>query len=208
LAREAASPRVQLATVIARARTAAFIPGNPFTRMSIHDSYPGFGGFIPGSRGSLMLDVVFLAMFVVVPLLTASVLLVKYRRQYDLHKKLQLAMAGVLLVAVLLFEVDIRVNGWEQRAAASPFFDPVRKWTCPAGLSLVIHLSFAVPTLVLWVIVVARALRNFSRPPRPGAHSRWHSRWGFIAAAGMLMTAVTGWLFYWLAFMAQERSLG
>jgi putative membrane protein len=173
--------------------------------MATHDIYPGIGGFIPGSRGSLMLDVVFLAMFAVVPLLIASIYLVKYRRQYELHKRLQLAMAGVLLVAVLLFELDIRLNGWEERAAESPYFDAARKWTCPAGLSLIVHLSFAVPTLVLWVMVVTQALRKFSRPPGPGPHSRWHARWGFIAAAGMVLTAVTGWLFYWLAFVAQRH---
>src|SRR5947209_7805411 len=166
------------------------------------DSYRGIGGFIPGSRGSLMLDVVFAAMFVVVPVLAVSIYLVKWRRHYALHKKLQLVMAAVLLAAVLLFEIDIRVNGWEERAAPSPFFDATHKWNCPAGISLVVHLCFAVPTLVLWVVVVAAALRKFSRPPAPGPHSRWHARWGMIAAVGMVMTAVTGWLFYWLAFVA------
>jgi len=63
-------------------------------------------------------------------------------------------------------------------------------------------LSFAVPTLVLWIVVVVAALRKFSRPPAPGPHSRWHARWGMIAAVEMLMTAVTGWVFYWLAFVA------
>jgi putative membrane protein len=164
-------------------------------------SYPGIDGFLPG-RASFMLDVVFVAMFVVVPLLAASVYLVKYRRRFELHKKLQLLMAGVLLLAVSLFELDIRLHGWEERAAESPFFDPANKWSCPAGLSLIIHLSFAVPTLVLWVVVVVQALRKFSRPPAPGAHSRWHARWGMAAAAGMVLTAVTGWLFYWLAFVA------
>jgi len=167
-------------------------------------AYRGISGFVPGSRGSLMLDVVFVAMFVVVPVLAVSVYLVKYRRQYALHKKLQLATACVLLVAVLLFELDIRLNGWEERAGPSPYFDPAHKWSCPAGLSLIIHLSFAVPTLVLWVAVVTRALRNFSRPPAPGVHSRWHTRWGMIAAIGMLLTAVTGWIFYWLAFVAAK----
>src|SRR5262245_29402362 len=149
------------------------------------DSYQGIHGFL-GSRGSLMLDVVFLAMFVVVPVLGASIYLVKYRRQYALHKRLQLLMASVLLVAVLLFELDIRLNGWEERASPSPYFDPAHKWSCPAGVSLIIHLSFAVPTLVLWIVVVAQALRKFSRPPLPGLHSRWHKRWGMIAAIGML----------------------
>lgn len=165
--------------------------------------YPGLGGFL-GSRGSLMLDVVFLAMFVVVPVLMVSVCFVKCGRRYDLHKKLQLAMASILLVAVVLFELDIRINGWEQRAVPSPYFDPANKWGCPAGISLMVHLSFAVPTLVLWVAVVIGALRNFSRPPQPGPHSPWHARWGWIAAVGMVMTAVTGWAFYWMAFVASK----
>src|SRR5262245_10326998 len=119
-------------------------------------TYPGLGGFL-GTRGSLMLDVVFLAMFVVTPLLAASVALVKRRQQYALHKRLQIAMAAVLLVAVLLFEIDIRVNGWEERAEPSPYFDADHKWSCPAGIALIVHLSFAVPTLVLWIVVVIRA---------------------------------------------------
>jgi putative membrane protein len=164
-------------------------------------TYPGIGGFL-GGRGSLMLDVVFLAMFVVVPVLAVSIYLVKTGRRYDLHKKMQLIMATVLLVAVLLFELDMRINGWELRAAPSPYFDAANKWACPAGLSLIVHLSFAVPTLLLWIIVVTRALRNFSRPPQPGLHSRWHARFGWAAAIGMLLTALTGWLFYYLAFVA------
>src|SRR5438552_16203513 len=81
--------------------------------------YGGINGFL-GSRGSLMLDVVFLAMFVVVPVLAVSVYLVKIRGRYDLHKKLQLITASVLLIAVLLFELDLRLNGWQQRAAGIP----------------------------------------------------------------------------------------
>jgi putative membrane protein len=165
-------------------------------------SFGGVNGFL-GTRGSVMLDVVFLAMFVVVPLLAASVYLVRYRRQYGLHKQLQLVMAVVLLTAVLLFEVDIRLNGWEHRAEPSPFFDPQNKWNCPAGMSLIVHLMFAVPTLLLWIVVVIQALRNFSKPPRPGVHSRWHSRWGAVAAGGMVLTAITGWVFYWMAFVAK-----
>jgi putative membrane protein len=167
------------------------------------NSYGGLSGFIPGSRGSLMLDVVFLAMFAVVPLLIASIYLVKVRHRYGLHKRLQLAMAIVLLVAVVLFELDIRINGWEARAEPSPYFDALNKWSCPAGISLIVHLSFAVPTLVLWIYVVAAALRKFSKPPMPGTHSQRHAWTGWLAAGGMILTAVTGWLFYWLAFVAR-----
>ena len=169
------------------------------------DTYPGIDGFL-GTRGSLMLDVVFLAMFVVTPLLALSIWLVKYRGKYQLHKTLQLVMASVLLVAVLLFEIDIRVNGWEERAAPSPYFDPAHEWTSPAGIALAIHLSFAIPTLLLWVYVVVQALRKFAKPPTPGPHSREHARWAMIASGGMFMTAVTGWIFYWMAFVAAGPS--
>jgi uncharacterized membrane protein YozB (DUF420 family) len=172
---------------------------------------PGIDGFL-GTRGSLMLDVVVVAMLLIVPLLALSVYRVKFGREYALHKKLQLTMAGVLFVAVLLFELDIRLNGWETRAAGlpglpgSPYFNLDRKWSCPAGIALIVHLCFAVPTLLLWILVVVQALRKFSRPPLPGPHSRWHARWGMTAAIGMLLTAVTGWVFYWMAFVATAGS--
>jgi uncharacterized membrane protein YozB (DUF420 family) len=161
---------------------------------------PGMDGFLPW-RGSLMLDVVFLAMFAVVPLLAISLYVVK-GRNYRLHKQLQLGMATVLLVAVLLFEIDIRLHGWMERAEPSPYFDSAAKFTSPAGIALSIHLSFAVPTLFLWIWVVVQALRKFSNPPKPGGHSRWHARTGWLAAAGMTFTAITGWIFYWMAFVA------
>jgi putative membrane protein len=164
--------------------------------------YAGLDGFLPLGRGSFMLDVVFLAMFVVTPLLAASLWLVKARRNYTAHKQLQLGMAAVLLVAVLLFEIDIRVNGWEHRAEPSPYYDAAHKFTCPVGAALIIHLSFAIPTLLLWVYVVVQAIRKFPSPPRPGAHSRSHARLGWMAAVGMFLTAATGWVFYWLAFVA------
>jgi hypothetical protein len=176
-------------------------PPSFFAQLPAEPNYAGISGFL-GTRGSLMLDVVFLAMFIVVPILGVSIYLVKFRRRYALHKKLQLAMAAVLLVAVTAFEIDIRLNGWVHRAEPSPYFDAAHKWSCPAGIALIIHLSFAVPTLVLWIYVVVQALRKFKRPPLPGPHSRSHAFWSWLAAIGMGMTALTGWIFYWLAFVA------
>ena len=152
-----------------------------------------------------MLDVVFLAMFAIVPLLLLSIFLVRNRRQYAVHKRLQLAMATVLLLAVGLFEIDMQLfTRWESLAEGSRFFDPAHKWSSPAGRSLLVHLSFAVPTLALWIVVITAALRRFPSPPSPGAHSRWHARLGWLAAIGMVLTAVTGWIFYGLAFVAGQ----
>ena len=157
-------------------------------------------GFL-GTRASLMLDVAALAMVVLLPVLGFSIYLVKVRRQYALHKKLQLALGAVLLVTVVLFEAEMRIHGWRHRAAASPYtahegsFD----WVLTA---LVVHLFFAVSAALLWVAVIYRALRNFPRPPQPGPHSAWHRRFATLAAIDMVCTAVTGWVFYWLAFVA------
>lgn len=159
--------------------------------------YGGINGFL-GTRASLMLDVVFLAMFVVVPVLGWSVYLARVRRKYQLHKQVQVTLGIVLLAAVTLFEVDMRINGWTQRTIESPYWA-----TGMVRNALVVHLVFAVSTAVLWVVVIARALRNFPSPPQPGPHSAWHRRWGWAAAIDMGLTSLTGWIFYWLAFAAK-----
>jgi len=157
-------------------------------------------GFL-GSRASFMLDVVFLAMFIIVPLLGWSIWLVR-RGKHEMHKRLQLTIAVTLLVAIIAFEVDLRFfTDWRAKAALSPYFENNGQWNA-VWVSLVIHLTFAVPTTILWVWVVAQALRAFPKPPKPGAHSRQHRLFGRLAGAGMLFTAVTGWCFYWLAFVA------
>jgi len=184
------------------------VMGQPAVLLSQANQRGGIPGFVPGSRGSLMLDVVFLAMFLLVPVLLVSVYLVRYRRYYELHKRLQLVLAGVLLVAVMLFELDMQLfTQWEDLAVGSPYFDPANKWGSTAGISLIVHLSFAVPTFVLWVAVVVQALRKFEQPARPGVHSRWHARYGMLAAIGMVLTGVTGWVFYWLAFVASKAAV-
>jgi uncharacterized membrane protein YozB (DUF420 family) len=135
-------------------------------------------------------------MVAVIPVMIWSICLVRYRRNYQLHKRVQLTLGGVLLVAVLLFEIDMRVHGWRQFAEPSPYYD---NWLWPI---LYVHLFFAVSTSVLWVYTIAAALRRFPRPPAPNSHSRRHRIAARAAAGFMCMTAVTGWLFYWAAFVA------
>ncbi len=113
-----------------------------------------------------MLDVVALAMIAIVPVLAFSIYQVIVRRNYALHKKLQLALGIVLLVAVTIFEVDVRMHGWRHRAEASPYsgHDGATNWVM---ISLAIHLFFAVTAAVLWILVIVRAAQ-LSAPARAG----------------------------------------
>jgi uncharacterized membrane protein YozB (DUF420 family) len=165
--------------------------------------YPGLDGFL-GTRASLMLDVVFLAMFAVLPVMGWSIYLVKFERRYALHKRLQLAIGAALAVAVTLFEIDVRLNDWRPRAIDSPYYNAnmLRGWV---NWSLWIHLFFAITTVVLWVFVIVQALRKFPKPPRPNEYSSRHNFWAKMAAIDMAMTSVTGWTFYYLAFVATKN---
>ena len=69
-------------------------------------------------------------------------------------------------------------------------------------VALGIHLVFAVSTLVLWAWVVWEALARFPSPPSPGSHGPRHRVMARLAAGDLLLTAVTGSVFYWLAFVA------
>ena len=145
-----------------------------------------------------MLDFVFAAMFGIVIILAVSIYLVRSAQKYELHKWIQIISGVVLLLAVVAFEVDMRMyTDWEELAKPSPFFDGGA-----VHISLWIHLLFAVPTPFLWIYVIVTGLRKFPSPTTPNEHSASHRFWAWPAVIGMFMTAMTGWIFYYLAFVA------
>jgi putative membrane protein len=165
------------------------------------EHFSGVSGFLPG-RASLMLDVVVVAMFFVLIALAFSIYSVKYHQKYHRHKLIQVTLASTLLLVLVLFEIDVHfIDQWMVRADASPYFNAATH----SGLAieaLAVHLVFATTTFGLWLMLILRALWNFPRPPGPNHHSQFHKRWGTVAAIDMVMTTLTGWVFYWLAFVA------
>src|SRR4051812_3619677 len=111
--------------------------------------YPGIDGFL-GTRAPLMIDVVCVAMLAVVLVLAWSVYQVKIRRRFRIHKWTQITLGVVLLVVVVLFEIDIRLHGWEERAAAKIGGHP----DSTVLSALYVHLIFAVSTVILWPITI------------------------------------------------------
>lgn len=156
-------------------------------------------GFL-GNRASFMLDFVFLAMFAVLPLMFWSIYQAKYRHRYALHKRVQVTLGLVLLLAVTLFEIDMRLNGWRHLAEASPYYS-ANKLEGLVNWSLWVHLFFSISTTLLWIYVIPAALLRFSSPPQPNEYSPRHIFWARLAAIDMTMTGVTGSIFYWLAFV-------
>jgi putative membrane protein len=156
-------------------------------------------GFL-GTRGSFMLDFVFAAMFGIILVMGYSIYLVKYQQRYELHKWIQIVLGVVLLVAVAAFEIDMRFfTDWEELAKPSRFYQE-GTWD-GVWISLAIHLLFAVPTPFLWIYVIVQAIRKFSKPAQPGPYSPTHIFWAKLAALGMFLTSVTGWVFYVIAFV-------
>ena len=157
----------------------------------------GIDGFL-GTRASIGMDVVLVGLIATLPLLAWSIYLVARKRDFQTHRKLQLLIAGALVAAIVVFEIDVRlISDWKLRAKPSPYW--------PSGVlsALGIHLVFAVSTLVLWTWVVWEAVTRFPNPPAPNAHSPRHRLMARLAAVDLVLTAVTGTAFYWLAFVAR-----
>lgn len=160
-------------------------------------------GFL-GYDASFMLDFVVTALVLIVPVLAASIWLVRYRRRYALHKQLQLLLAAVLLLAVGAFEVDLQWvhGGWKNVVNKSP--DSPRLTGDDLAFVqqvLAVHLIFAISTPIVWAVTIVLALRRMPSPPAPSPHSRLHKLLGWISTIDLVLTSITGLAFYYVAFV-------
>ncbi len=148
------------------------------------------------SRASWAMDLTAIGLLLVLPLLAYSINLGRAKKKFHDHKKIQLLISIVLGIVIILFEIDVRMSDWRPRAATSPYFEtslfPV----------LYVHLAFSISTAVLWLVTLIGALRRFNPIPRANSYSSKHRLLGWATAIGMFGTAVTGWCFYWLGFIA------
>lgn len=157
-------------------------------------------GFL-GYQSTFMLDFVVTALVLIVPALLASLYLVKVKRNFTAHRNLQLVLAGVLLVAVIAFEIDIRLHGgWEQIVGArTPTL--TAEQLSSVRTTLYVHLVFAISTPLLWLVTIVLALKRMPSPPVPCAHSQLHKTLGWLSVIDLVLTSVTGLLFYYRAFV-------
>ena len=150
------------------------------------------------SRAPLSVDSLALAMLLVIPLMILSIYLVRGKKLYLVHKWIQTLLGLGLAAILLVFEIKMRLIGWRDYAEDSPYYD---SFVLP---SLVLHLLVAVPTFFLWIFTIVGAWKNFQSSPKPSKYSMIHKRMARLSAGLMILTTLTGWLFYGLAFIASE----
>ena len=160
-------------------------------------------GFL-GYRTSFMLDFVVVSLVLIVPVLVYSLIAVKVQHRYVLHRKLQLLLGVVLLVAVGLFEVDLQwIQGGWLNVVGKREIALTEEQLAFVRRVLRIHLCFAVSTPLLWATTIGLALRHMPSPPQPSPHSKLHKTLGWLSAIDIVLTSVTGLVFYYFAFVAR-----
>lgn len=157
-------------------------------------------GFL-GYRTSLMLDVVVCALAVLVPLLLFSLYQVKFRRNFLLHRNLQILLGAVLFLAVGLFEVDMRLQGGIDAILGKRAVALTSPQRAMFDLVLYTHLFFAITTPFVWIATIAHGLWYFETPPAPGPASRRHKILGWVASGDITLTSISGLLVYYFGFV-------
>lgn len=159
-------------------------------------------GFL-GYKSSFMLDFVVVALVLIVPILLFSLYTVKVRKNFLLHRNLQLLLGIVLLVAVAAFEVDLRLQGGWQAVVNKGEPKLTAEKLATVATLLYVHLVFAISTPFLWIATITLALKRFPNPPQPGPHSRLHKTLGWLSTIDITLTSVTGLVFYYFAFVVR-----
>jgi uncharacterized membrane protein YozB (DUF420 family) len=152
-------------------------------------------GFL-GTRGDLLMDMVVVAI-VLTPLLFLWAIWMVRHGQYTRHRNLQTALLTTLLLAVILFETDIRLKGGTRAfMAESPYLGTqLLSWLLRA------HVLVAIVCFGLWSYLVVQAWRH-RMDLHPAKFSASHRRAGYWVFAGTVFTAVSGVWLYWLGFVA------
>lgn len=152
-------------------------------------------GFL-GSRADVLMDVVLIAMALTPFLLVWAIRLAR-RRDYTRHRTVQSSLLCVLLVAVVAFEVDVRMSG-----GSAAFITGSRYLGTTLFYSLLgVHILVAVASFALWTWVVAR---GWGVSPEPSAEhfGAAHRRQGYLILAGVTFTSVSGAVLYWMSFVS------
>lgn len=155
---------------------------------------PGFFG----TRASLLVDLA-ITTFVLMPFALLPVIRLAKRGEHRRHRAAQLALFAIQTLAVVLLEVDIRLEGGSAAIAGRA----VQLDGAAVRVLLLGHIAIATTTWVGWLTLLVRSARRYSgkaTPPLPGPFSRTHRRWGRWVWLGVFLTSASGVVLYVAAF--------
>jgi uncharacterized membrane protein YozB (DUF420 family) len=150
-------------------------------------------GFL-GTGAPFMMDLVMIALLVINPALFWSIQQAK-NGKYELHKKVQLPLALILLIAVVLFEIEIRLAGGIVNIIGEEKYTPLFQTV------LYIHIFFSVTTTILWAITTFKAYKLYTPQGFPDHYRKTHRKMGWLGAIDLLLTTLTGFVVYYLGFL-------
>jgi uncharacterized membrane protein YozB (DUF420 family) len=129
------------------------------------------------TKAGLFVDLFLLLLLALLPAMLVGVALVR-RGRVRAHAAVMVTCFVLFLVGVVAFEVQVQFG---------------ERYPMPPG-PLVIHLCFAVPSLLLWVRQVATARRALLEPAA-------HRRRGRVLLALLSFTVATGFWLYAATFL-------
>ena len=153
----------------------------------MNDKLAAMDGFL-GTDAPLVLDLIVVVLALAIPLLVFSIGAAS-RGAHRVHKAIQITLTVVLAIALIGFELQVQQSGWEEMTnfAAQP---PSRQNHLTFALG--VHLLFAISTPFLWIAAMSATDRG-----------RSHRVLGRLAAADLCLTALTGWYWYYVAFVSR-----
>jgi uncharacterized membrane protein YozB (DUF420 family) len=158
-------------------------------------SFLNIPGFL-GSRASILMDTILVVILLLPFILIWSIGLVR-KGQHELHKQVQAILLCAVLIAVIIFELQIRLSGGSgSLIKGSRFADNVYFLTL-----LYSHIAISVWTFTLWTGNILHANIQWKNKTLPGQARIRHRLIGKIIFIGTCLTAISGFAVYLFAFV-------
>ncbi|MCH9813003.1 MAG: DUF420 domain-containing protein [Epsilonproteobacteria bacterium] len=147
-------------------------------------------GFL-GTRGDFIVDLV-ITVSGFLPFLMLFTFYLAAKGMYTLHRNLQILLFIVVVGLVVALEYDIQFGGLAEISKMTPFKDSVALLFVFA-----IHLFFAITSFGGWLWLLIKSSKRYPK------HFEFnHKKWGKLIFADVVLTAITGWILYWMTFAA------
>jgi putative membrane protein len=154
-------------------------------------------GFL-GTRADFLMDIV-VVVFAVLPFLELWAISLVRKGEHDRHRRFQVGALVLILVAVVLFEVDIRLSG----GTVAFMKDSPLQGTTFLRVFLITHVLIAITTFTAWAVHDVKSWRRQRAdvPSLPGDWSAKHRRVGKRIYVGIVLTSITGIALYVMGFV-------